>query len=214
MKRDKLRMLVEIAIMVALSTVLSLIRIIKLPYGGSVTLLSMLPICLISIKYGLGAGLAAGFMHSVIQLLMDLAEVMSWGLSALVLVGCIFLDYLLAYTILGIAGMFRGKKFPGWMGGIAAALFGRFVMHFLSGFILWGSYAADYGFSSPVLYSLAYNGLYMGLELVFTLVAAAILFNVPVMKRMLAPTGKADKAEKAEKTETEFSDPFDGKDEF
>lgn len=94
-------------IMVALGTVLSFIKPFDLPYGGSITLCSMLPIMFYGYRCGPKWGLAAGFVFSVLQLLFGLDDLK--GISALMVVGSILLDYLLAFTVLGLAGMFRGK---------------------------------------------------------------------------------------------------------
>lgn len=95
-------------IMVALGTVLSFIKPFDLPYGGSITLCSMLPIMFYGYRCGPKWGLAAGFVFSVLQLLFGLDDLK--GISALMVVGSILLDYLLAFTVLGLAGMFREKS--------------------------------------------------------------------------------------------------------
>ena len=195
--RKSIRILSECAIMIALGTVLSLIKIIKLPFGGSVTLVSMLPVCLVSVKYGNRVGLFAGFGFSTLQLLIGLPEAVSWGLTPLVFIAMLFLDYLFAFTVLGIAGTFRRKGLPGILGGIALAVFGRFVCHYISGVALWGGYAADYGFTSPWIYSLAYNGSYIGLEMVFVLIVAAILFQIKPVRALLLGPDMQDPVKKA-----------------
>ena len=80
MKNSKTLALVEGAAMIALATVLSLIKVYKLPWGGSITLLSMVPICIFSIKRGIGYGMAVSFLYSLVQLFMDLGEILGWGL--------------------------------------------------------------------------------------------------------------------------------------
>ena len=90
----KTHLLVEAAIMVALSTALSLVKIWELPLGGSVTLLSMLPICMLSLRHGLKWGLGGAFVYAVGQLALGLSEVLSWGLTPTALVGTFFLDYI------------------------------------------------------------------------------------------------------------------------
>lgn len=169
------------AIMIALSTVLSMIPAIQLPFGGKATLLSMLPVMLIAIKYDLRWGFFSTFAYSLIQLALSLAKVLSWGLTPWVLLGCIMLDYILPYTFLFVAGAFKNSK-NGILLGVASALIIRFLLHFLSGIILWDS-LADNGFAC-ILGSITYNGSYMLPELIFTLVATVILLKTPKTKKL------------------------------
>lgn len=189
MKDKKTKILVEGAVMVALATVLSFIRVFKLPWGGSITLLSMLPIVLFSIRRGVGAGLMTAFAFSLIQFAQGIMDgLFGWGLTPGMLIACIFLDYLGAFTVLGIAGLFRKKELPGWIGGIALAVTLRFILHFLSGVVIWHSYGELWnGFSTEntYLYSFLYNGCYMLPELIFTLAGAVALLKVPQTKRFL-----------------------------
>lgn len=177
------------AMMIALNTVLSMIKIWQLPFGGSVTLLSMLPVVLVSVMYGIGWGLGAGFVSSLIQLALDLGKIMSWGLTAQILIGSIFLDYLVPFTVIGLAGIFRRKGYAGIIGGTALAVALRFLSHFLSGFILWANLEKFVIFgkewvSHPVLYSLCYNGQFMLPELILTTVGVALLFRSRAVKRL------------------------------
>ncbi|MBR4776971.1 MAG: energy-coupled thiamine transporter ThiT [Lachnospiraceae bacterium] len=191
MQSKKTRILVEGAVMLALATALSFIQIYKLPWGGSITLLSMLPIVLYSIRRGLKAGLAVSFLFSLIQLFQGIMDgLFGWGLTPGMLVACIFIDYIFAFTVLGFGGLFRKKGTAGWIGGIALAIALRFVMHFLSGVIIWKSFGELWeGFSteSSVLYSILYNGSYMLPELIITVVAAVVLLNVPQVRSLFRP---------------------------
>ena len=190
MKNSKTLMIVEAAVMIALATVLSLIKVYKLPWGGSITLLSMLPICMFSIKYGVVRGLFVSFGYAVVQVLLDLGEVLSWGLTPGTLIACFALDYILAYTVIGVAGMFRTKKLPGWIAGTVIALALRFAAHFLSGVLIWHSFGDLWdGFSTEneFIYSALYNGSYMLPEIIFTVIGAVILFSVPQTKKILSP---------------------------
>ncbi len=193
MKNNKTQMLVEGAVMIALATVLSLVKVFKLPWGGSITLVSMLPICMFSIKYGVVKGLFVSFAYALIQMLLDLAEVMSWGLTPETLIACLLLDYILAYTVIGTAGIFRKHGMAGWIGGAAFALMLRLAAHFASGVFIWhsiGKLWEGFDTSNEYLYSLMYNGAYMVPEMIFTVIGAAILFSIPQTKRILAPTPK------------------------
>ena len=178
MNKNKLYPMTECAIMVALATGLSLITLFKLPLGGSVTVLSMLPICMLSIRHGLKWGLLGGFLHSAIQLLLDLSAVLSWGLTPAAIVGCFFLDYIVAFTVLGLAGVFRKHGKTGMILGICLALFLRFLSHVLSGTIIFDVWMPE-NWSNPFIYSVCYNGSFMLPELVLTCIAAFALVSIP-----------------------------------
>ena len=113
MKNEKLKRLVLSAIMIALATVLSVIKVYKLPLGGAVTLFSMLPIVVVSVLYGVKQGLLTAFVYSAVQMFLDIGEVTGWGLTPAALVGCILFDYIIAFTAIGVAGIFRKKGFWG-----------------------------------------------------------------------------------------------------
>lgn len=183
-------MLTEGAIMVALATVLSFIVIYRLPWDGAITLLSMLPICLYSIKYGVKKGLITAFAYSLIQFFQGIGlGLFGWGLSPMALVGCIFFDYIFAFTVIGFAGLWRTKGAVGWIGGTVFALFLRFACHFISGVLIFHSFGELWeGFSTnnTFLYSLLYNGSYMLPEMVFTAIGAFILFKIPQTRKMLS----------------------------
>ncbi len=168
--------------MIALATVLSLIKIYTLPLGGSITLLSMLPIVFLSVSYGMGWGFFSAFAYSLIQFFLDLASISSWGLTPAIFVGCIAFDYILAFTVLGIAGIFRSKGVWGAVFGTSLALFLRFFSHLLSGLILFRSYEV---FNSPFLWSLCYNGSFMLPEMIFTAVGTFVLFKNKNIKQLL-----------------------------
>ena len=172
------------AVMLALAAALSLIKIFEMPLGGSITPLSMLPLCLLSVMFGLKWGLGSAFVYSVIQLLLGLPAAMGWGMTPTVWVGMIIFDYLIAYTVLGIAGVFRQKKEVGALLGACLALFCRFVSHVISGTFFFDIWMPE-GWSSAFLYSVCYNGAYMLPELVLT---AAVLFGIlkiPAVKKVV-----------------------------
>ena len=101
---SKTRILVECALMIAIGTVLSNIKFFTLPNGGSVTLLSMLPFVLVSFRHGVKWGLFTGFVNGCLQMLLGFYAPPAPGL--LPLVGMILLDYVLAFTLLGLAVVF------------------------------------------------------------------------------------------------------------
>ena len=134
--------LVLAGVMIALGTVLNFIKFLDMPYGGSITLCSMLPIMIYAYKCGTKWGLGAGLTFSVLQLLFGLDALK--GISGGVVVGSILLDYILAFTVLGLAGIFRGRiqndtaAFA--LGAFVSGML-RYLCSFLSGWILWGEYA-------------------------------------------------------------------------
>ena len=168
-KSKELRRLVEGAVMVAVAQVLSMIILWKLPQGGAVCL-GMLPIFLYAARWGLGPGLMSGFVLGVLQFLSDGGIALGWQ--------SILGDYLAAYTVLGLAGLFRGWKyavFPGTVVGSAA----RFLVHYVVGATIWREYMPErfFGLSmtSPWFYSLLYNGSYMALDTLLCLLVFALL---------------------------------------
>lgn len=189
MSNNKTKVLVEGAVMVALATVLSFIRVFKLPWGGSITLLSMLPIVLFSIRRGIRSGLTVSLVYALLQFAQGIMDgLFGWGLTPAMLVACILLDYIGAFTVLGIAGLFRKKGLPGWIGGITLAVVLRFLFHFLSGVVIWKSFGSLWnGFSTEntYLYSFLYNGCYMLPELIFTLAGAVALLEAPQTKKLI-----------------------------
>ena len=190
MENKKLQKLTVSAVMVALATVLSFVKIIEMPYGGSVTLFSMLPVAIVSVMYGVGWGLGAGFVSSLIQFSISLPKIMGWGLTPVMLVGTIFLDYIVPFTIIGLAGIFRKKGMWGMCLGTALAVALRFVSHFLSGVILWANVEKFIAFGKewinhPYLYSLCYNGTFMLPELVITVVGMFLILRFSAVKKMV-----------------------------
>lgn len=156
------KQLVFCAVSIALGTILSEIKIIDFPWGGSATLLSMLIICLPGYLFGLGAGLMTGVAYGILQLLVD-----PYVLFPMQLV----MDYLLAFGSLGLSGIFASSK-NGLIKGYLTGILGRYVFAVLSGWIFFGEYAWE---GWPVLpYSLVYNGIYIFAEAAITLVVLAI----------------------------------------
>jgi thiamine transporter len=184
MKSENIKRLVTTAMLLALAAVLSLIKVWRMPLGGAVTLLSMLPVCIISIKYGVKWGLFGAFIYSLIQLGMGLADLMTWGMTVYTWIGCLIFDYIAAFTVLGLAGLFREKGTPGIIAGISLAVFLRFVCSYISGAIIFDIWTPE-GWN-PFFYSLIYNGAYLLPELIFTVFGAVALFAVPVTRKLVA----------------------------
>ena len=173
------RMLCEGAILLAMGLVLNALKLYQFPNGGSVDL-AMIPILFFAIRWGAGPGLLVGFAFGLLQMFIDGA--IAWGWQSLLL------DYLVAFTPLGLAGLFRYRK-----GGIfAGTLLGcilRFIVHYISGVTIYAIVAPTelfaMTFTEPWMYSLAYNGSYMLVDTVICLVVFALLYN-PLRKYFLA----------------------------
>lgn len=166
--------LAECAIMLALAVVLNEFTPIKLPFGGAVTFFSQLPIVVISYRHGLRWGLLTGLAMGVIEMLFGL-ENFSYvtGIAAYLIL--IFADYVIAFSALGLGGVFRktikNQALSLAAGGALVSVI-RFLCHFISGVTIWGGYAED----TPVaIYSLTYNGSYMLPELIITVIGALVL---------------------------------------
>ncbi len=168
------KQLVFCAMSLALGTVLSEIKIIDFPWGGSATLLSMLIVCLPGYFFGLGAGLMTSTAYGILQLLFN-----PYVLFPMQLV----LDYLLAFGALGLAGLFANAR-KGLIKGYLAGILGRYVFVVLSGWIFFGHYAWE-GWH-PLPYSIVYNGIYIFAEAVITIVVLAI----PAVNKGLAEVKK------------------------
>ena len=189
MKNNKTTTMVTSAILMAMAFVLSFVKIIDYPWGGSVTLFSMLPICLISIRFGMGWGLGTAFTYAMLQLMQGLGEAMSWGLTVEAWIGMILFDYLLAFSVLGLAGLFRKQGRGGIVAGVVIAIGLRYVSSVLSGAIVWKSIGALLGWTieNTWVYSLLHNALYMLPELAMTVAALLVLTSLPQMKRWIMP---------------------------
>ena len=170
-KKLTVKQLAFCAVAIALGTVLSNIKLFDFPTGGSITLLSMLIICLPGYWFGLGTGIMTGIAYGVLQMLID-----PYILYPMQLV----VDYLLAFGALGLSGIFTNSK-NGLLKGYGIAVLGRYVFAVLSGWIFFGTYAWE-GWS-PFTYSLAYNAIYIFAEAAITIL---LLLLPPVKKAMAA----------------------------
>ena len=194
----KTRIMVECALMIALGTILANIKIYELPNGGSITLFSMVPFILVSFRHGVKWGLFTGFVNSLLQMLLGFYAPPAPGL--LPLVGMILLDYVLAFSFLGLACVFA-KPFKNKLVGVAVGsaavcvlrflcsffygtLLGsalRFLVHYVVGATVWGEYMPETFFgmtmTSPWFYSALYNGSYMLPEGIMTTIAVVLLYK-------------------------------------
>ena len=172
-----IRFLCESAMLLALGTVLSLIKI-DMPFGGGVTLCSMLPLVLLSHRYGWKRALIPAFVYSLLQMLLGLDNV-RYASDVQTAAAVIVLDYLLAYTVIGLSAVLDGhlSQRGSLAAGIALTFFARFVCHFVSGTWIWQALWPNELGMGAALYSLVYNGWYMGAELILTLVVAELLYR-------------------------------------
>ncbi len=178
MKQTKTRTLVECAILIAIATVLSLFKLLDLPYGGSITLASMLPIVLLSYRHGLVWGLASGVVYGGIQQLLGL-NTLSWVTTWQSILAVILLDYVVAFAGTGLGGVFRkGVKNQAValsLGTLLACVL-RYVCHVISGCTVWAGLSIPT--SAALLYSFGYNATYMIPETIVTVAAAYYLGSV------------------------------------
>lgn len=200
------RKLVTCGVLIALGTILSMIKFSDLPFGGSVTLFSMVPMVVLGYKYGIKWGLFSGLIFSALQAILGattshaFAGVTGWSVVAMA-----FLDYIVAFTVLGLSGMFKNKiknHTAAITTGAFVVVMLRFVSHFASGWILWGSYAEGWfadlnnafgekvlatysGQALSALYSFVYNGSYMIPELILTVIGVLALMAVKPVRKLI-----------------------------
>lgn len=167
--RKRIRMLCEGALMVAAAQILSLLKLWEMPWGGSIVL-AMVPIILFSVRWGLGSGLMAGFVFGILQFMFDGGFAIGWQ--------SIIGDYLLAFAVLGLAGLAKGRKGAAFVGTLIGGL-ARYLVHFVVGATIWAAYMPDVFLGLPMgnpwFYSALYNAVYMGPNIAITLVVFAVL---------------------------------------
>ena len=209
------------AMMLALATVLAVvcayIPFLNLPFGGGFTVASMLPIVIVAYMYGTKWGLFTSFCYALIQIILSLTQGASGTVMALFLpesdsfmgygaaVWIILIDYVIAYTVLGLGGVFRNKisnKTLSLVVGVVLALFLCYVAHIVSGYIFYGAWAewfftqeGFYAIGNVILnsmsgnllsfvYSVFYNGLFMIPEIVITAIVAVPVSRIPAIKKI------------------------------
>lgn len=180
-KKEKARFLAEGGIMIALATVLSMVKIYEAPFGGSVTAGSMVPILLIGIRWGSLPGIIVGVIYGMLQAVLE---------PYIVHPIQFLLDYPIAFGLLGLSGLYKIIKgyehkskvieYLGATFGIFIAILGRFVSHVLAGVVFFSENAGDI---NSWLYSLAYNGSYLSLELIIS-IAVIILLWKPIRREI------------------------------
>ena len=167
----KLRALCEGAIFVALAQVISYLKFFELPQGGSITV-GMLPIFLFCARWGFGPGMLASITYSLLQLLLDGAY--AWGWQSMI--G----DYILAFSVLGLAGLFHKQKY-GFFTGTVVGCVARFLVAYVVGATIWAEYMPESFFgmtmTTPWFYSALYNGSYMLIDMILCLAVGALLWK-------------------------------------
>lgn len=161
--------LVFSAMGIALAMVTSYIKVWEMPMGGSVTLLSMLFICLIGNWFGAGYGILTGVGYGFLQFIAD---------PYMMSIPQVLFDYPLAFGALGLSGFFSGRKY-GLQIGYVVGVLGRFLCSTLSGVFFFAAYAPEG--MNPWVYSSLYQGSYLGAEGIITL---AIISIPPVAKAL------------------------------
>ena len=170
-KRMDVRALVYSALCVSLSFVLSYMKLFSMPMGGSLTLCSMLPIAMYAWAFGPAYGFTAAFAYSLLQVIQG-----AWIVHPVQFI----LDYFVAFTCYGLSSLFP-KCLPL---GVGVAGLARYACSVLSGVVFYAEYAAEAGYESALLYSLAYNGSTIGLETVLCVIVACVPGVVRIAKAM------------------------------
>lgn len=208
---NKTKRLTESAMLLALAIILELVSKMFIPpmtFGGQLTVVCMLPVVLISYRHGIKWGLVSGMGYALIQMALGAGTVTAAfqpgyfgdGIMLLNAVIMCLLDYLVAYTMLGLGGAFRNTiKNPGLalMSGSILALGARYIAHITSGYILFSGWAEWFftqeGFPSwgadlvtalspemlGFVYSVVYNGMYMIPEIIFTAIMSLVIARIP-----------------------------------
>lgn len=177
--KKKTKAICEAAILVALSLILELIVLYRLPSGGSVTL-SALPIVFFGVRWGAGWGAMAGFVFGGLNYIMG-GTAIDWT--------TIICDYFLAFSMLGLgAGLFKGRRL-GALGGTAVGVSLQFLASYLVGVFVWGKWMPEeflgLTMTTPWIYSFLYNILWALPDMLLTLVAFATLYRVAPVRRYL-----------------------------
>ena len=208
---QKTRRLVESGLMIALSVILSMLKIFHLPWGGSVTLCSMLPMILLSYRYGIKWGSFSSLIYALLQAMLGAMDgtftMVALGAESgtyssgifiipywMAVLGIVLLDYVVAFTVLGLGGLFKkdsANEPKALLKGALAASLARYATHILSGFLFCGTFASWFfgevgsfgemmmgSFSGNLLYflySVIYNGCFMIPETIITCTCAYLL---------------------------------------
>lgn len=201
----------ESAVMIALAIVLELVSkmiIPELPFGGQITIVAMLPVVVVSWKYGISKGVVTGFVYSLVQMALGAGTISAAAMpssddylgSAGKVALMILLDYILAFTSIGLAAMYKNRFEKATVSlplGACTVLLLRYLCHIISGYILYGAWAEWFftqegfyawgqaivekfnGNTLSLVYSIFYNGVYMIPEIIITTIAAVVISRIP-----------------------------------
>ena len=216
MKNQKTKKLALSAILIAMGTAISLvcefIPFLNLPFGGTITIASLLPIVIIGYLYGPAWGFGSAFVYSLLQIVVGLKTVSALFtptsdsyMGIAVAFGVVLLDYVAAFTSVGLSSLFRNMKKPAAAIAVGSivGLLACYFFHVVSGALFYGAWAEwfftdtvikDLSVSKAIMenfsgaglatvYSLVYNGCYMIPEIVITTVVGALIANVPIIKK-------------------------------
>ncbi|MBQ4108450.1 MAG: energy-coupled thiamine transporter ThiT [Clostridia bacterium] len=170
--------MIECSMMIALSTVFSLIKLVDMPYGGSVTIASMLPIVIAAYRHGFLWGLGTALTNSLIQLLLGINN-LSYFSTWQSIVAIILLDYVVAFGVFALSGLFRKiekRQNLAFLYGILLASVLRYVCHVISGATVWAGLSIPT--NAALIYSLSYNATYMVPETIVLIALGVYLASV------------------------------------
>ena len=168
--------LVVSAVMLGLATALSMVKLFQMPLGGSVTLCSMLPVLLTGYRFGPKWGLGVGLAYGLIQMMLDFSAVLSWGLTPTAVAVSFAVDYLLAFSALGLAGVYGRGSVKKFAAGLTTAAALRFACHVIAGVTAYLSFVPEDWAGHPFLYSLAYNGSFLLPDFGICLAAGLLIY--------------------------------------
>ncbi len=209
--KTRTKRITESAMLLALAIILELVAkmfIPEQPFGGQITLVSMLPVVLISYRHGVKWGFLASAGYAIIEMMLGMKNVSAaflpgyFGDGTMIfnaILMCL-MDYVVAFGVLGMGGVFRNRiQKPGisLMCGSLVALGARYLAHIVSGYILFSEYAVSFftedGFPawgaqlveslSPqalgIMYSVVYNGMFMIPEIILTAAMSLVIARIP-----------------------------------
>ena len=200
--QKNLRILVECAMMVALAVLLSHLKMFELPFGGSVTFFSMIPLVIIALRHGIIWGFSATFVYSATYVITSgaIGKLSGWGVAGPQnMILCLLFDYIFAYMVLGLAGLFKpaidktpskSKKIIYASAATLIVCILRYISHNLSAMFVWYGLLPEPRenlLSYIIGTSLGYNATYMIPETIITLVA------VPAVVTILSIVNKQNK---------------------
>lgn len=165
--QSRTKILAEMAVAIALGTVLSFVKFSIWAQGGSVTAGSMVPLFWFALRRGRKLGILAGVVYGMVQLFQE---------PFIVHPAQVLLDYPIAFGALGLSGLFKDRE----LAGVAIGITGRFLAHFMSGVIFFATYAPQVYLglnigANAYAYSALYNGTYLVPELVISLIFVVVL---------------------------------------